>query len=86
MKNFHVVWRLRGCHPERRPERDRAYKPAASGSAIHQLAALSSTTGDFAKAIELYRQSLNLEDVNEVRAELAIVYLPQQARQRARRS
>jgi len=46
-----------------------------AASAIHQLAALSSTTGDYPKAIELYRQSLNLEDVNEVRAELAIAYL-----------
>jgi tetratricopeptide (TPR) repeat protein len=46
-----------------------------AASAIRQLAVLSSTTGDYPRAIELYRQSLNLEDVNDVRAELAIVYL-----------
>ena len=46
-----------------------------AAAALHQLAALSSTTGDFPKAIEFYRESLNLEDVNDVRIELAIVCL-----------
>ena len=46
-----------------------------AASAIRQLAVLSFTAGDFSKAIEFYRQSLNLEDVNDVRAELAIAYL-----------
>jgi Flp pilus assembly protein TadD len=46
-----------------------------AATAIRQLAVLRSTTGDFAKAIDLYRQSLNLEDVNDVRLELAIVLL-----------
>jgi tetratricopeptide (TPR) repeat protein len=46
-----------------------------AATALHQLAILSSTTGDFAKAAQLYRESLNLEDVNDVRLELAIVLL-----------
>ncbi len=46
-----------------------------TAAALHQMAVLSSTTGDYAKAIEIYRDSLNLEDVNEVRLELAIVFL-----------
>jgi tetratricopeptide (TPR) repeat protein len=46
-----------------------------AAAALHQMAALSSTTGDFSKSIELYRQSLNLEDVNDVRVELALVCL-----------
>ncbi len=47
-----------------------------AATAIHQMAVLQSTTGDFAKAIDLYRQSLNLEDVNDVRLELAMVFFP----------
>ncbi len=39
------------------------------------MAVLLSTTGDFAMAIDLYRQSLNLEDVNDIRLELAVVLL-----------
>jgi len=46
-----------------------------TATALRQMAELRSTTGDWTKAIDLYRQSLNLEDVNEVRVELAIAYL-----------
>jgi tetratricopeptide (TPR) repeat protein len=46
-----------------------------AATVLHQMAVLSSTTGDLAKAIDLYRQSLNLEDVNAVRVELAITFL-----------
>ena len=46
-----------------------------AATALHQMAVLRSTTGDFARAIDLYRHSLNLEDVNDVRLELAVVLL-----------
>jgi tetratricopeptide (TPR) repeat protein len=46
-----------------------------TAAALHQMGVLNSATGEFAKAIELYRESLNLEDVNDVRLELAIVFL-----------
>ena len=46
-----------------------------TATALHQMAVLSSTKGDFPRAVELYRESLNLEDVNDVRVELAIVFL-----------
>jgi tetratricopeptide (TPR) repeat protein len=39
------------------------------------MAYLQSTTGDSAKAIELYRQSLDLDDVNDARLELTAAYL-----------
>ena len=45
-----------------------------TAAALRQMALLSSTTGNFSKAIDLYRQSLELEDVNEVRLQLATAY------------
>ncbi len=46
-----------------------------AATALHQLAALRSATGNYAQAIDIYRQSLNLEDVNDIRLELAVVLL-----------
>ncbi|HZD30815.1 MAG TPA: tetratricopeptide repeat protein [Candidatus Angelobacter sp.] len=45
-----------------------------TAAALRQMALLRSSTGEYAKAIDLYRQSLDLEDVNDVRLELATLY------------
>lgn len=45
-----------------------------TASALRQMALLQSSSGDYAKAIDLYRESLNLEDNNDARLELAAVY------------
>jgi len=48
-------------------------KVAATG--LRQMAELQSSKGEWRKAIELYRESLDLEDTNDVRLELATAYL-----------
>jgi tetratricopeptide (TPR) repeat protein len=45
-----------------------------AAAALRQVAELQSTRGEFARAIELYRESLNLDDANDVRLELAVAY------------
>ncbi len=46
-----------------------------TAAALRQMAALRGATGDWVKAIELYRQSIDLDDVNEVHLELAWIYI-----------
>jgi tetratricopeptide (TPR) repeat protein len=46
-----------------------------TAAALRQMAALRSTTGEWAKAIELYRQSIDFDDINDVHMELAMAYL-----------
>ncbi len=46
-----------------------------TAAALRQMAGLRSTTGDWTKAIELYRQSIDLDDVNDVHLELAWTYV-----------
>lgn len=46
-----------------------------TATALRQMAELQSTEGELPKAIELYRESLTLQDANDVRVELAMAYL-----------
>jgi len=47
----------------------------ATAVALRQKAELRSTKGELPGAIDLYRESLDLEDTNDVRLELAMAYL-----------
>jgi tetratricopeptide (TPR) repeat protein len=46
-----------------------------TAAALRQMAVLSSSGGDWSKAIVAYRQALDLEDSNDARVDLAIAYL-----------
>jgi tetratricopeptide (TPR) repeat protein len=46
-----------------------------TSAALRQLAVLQASTGNYTQAIELYRESLDREDSNDVRLELALTYL-----------
>jgi tetratricopeptide (TPR) repeat protein len=45
-----------------------------TAATLRQMAELQSTRGAWSKAIELYRESLGLQDANDVRLELALAY------------
>ena len=49
-----------------------------AATALRQLASLDAAKGDWKSAVELYRQSLALDDVNQVHLELAVAYLSAQ--------
>ena len=45
-----------------------------TAATLRQMAELQTTRGEWSKAIALYRESLDLEDANDVRLELAVAY------------
>jgi tetratricopeptide (TPR) repeat protein len=46
-----------------------------TASALRELALLQATAGNYSKASDMYRESLEREDDNDVRLELAVMYL-----------